>query len=310
MKVIIAEDDATTRLVLSSLIKKMGHEPIAVADGVAAWNAYLQQEEPCLMLIDWEMPELDGLDLCIRIKERAKLEPPYMILVTSRVDVEDVVRGLELGADDYVRKPFNASELAARITVAQRTLELNRKLTETQTALKFQATHDSLTGLLNRGAMLEALGTEISRAQRLGLNLHLAMCDIDDFKKINDTYGHIKGDEILQAISATMERVFRNYDLVGRYGGEEFLIAMADSKQSAPEMFERLRAEIEALSFDTDMASGPHAGKRIHPTISIGLCSMTGEDLMTRDLDTMLKQADDRLYIAKSRGKNQVVLDD
>lgn len=301
MKVIIADDDPTTLLVLSSLVKKMGYEVTAVADGAAALEAYQQEPKPCLMLVDWEMPELDGIQLCEQIKAASQLNPPYIILLTGRQDPNDVAEGLEKGADDYICKPFNTPILMARIKVAKRTLDINQQLHDAQQALRYQATHDELTGLMNRRAAFEALAKEASRAERMHHTLHIAICDLDNFKTINDTFGHFFGDEVLQQTASVMQRIFRSYDLISRYGGEEFLIVISQDKdQDGIDLFRRLLSEISTYPFTT--ADGQEA----QITMSIGLCSGIGACL-TEKVNDMLLEADRCLYQAKAAGKNRVV---
>ncbi|MFW1676525.1 diguanylate cyclase [Pontibacter sp. JAM-7] len=300
MKVIIADDDPTTLVVLSSLVEKMGHDVVEVADGEAAWRAYLDNQGPCLMLIDWEMPIMDGMQLCRKVKQESRLNPPYYILVTGKNNTEDVAQGLGNGADDYICKPFNATELMARICVAERTLGLLHELHQTRQALKYQATHDELTGLLNRRAVMDALVKEAQRSERLGYALHLAICDLDDFKQVNDTYGHLSGDLVLQAVARYMQGMLRSYDLVGRYGGEEFIIAISDDKGNAQQIFQRLLQEISQQLFTL------HDGQSINLTLSIG-SSCESERLTEARIIEMLAQADRRLYIAKAAGKNRMV---
>lgn len=302
MKVIIADDDPTTRVVLSSLVGKMGYETILAEDGEAAWQAYLKQDTPCLLLLDWEMPKIDGAELCQKVKahSESKLNPPYLILVTGRTDPKDIVTGLGQGADDYICKPFNAPELQARIQVARRTLELHQELYEMRRILKYQATHDDLTGLLNRRAAIEALNKEVHRAERAGNKLHVAICDIDNFKRINDTYGHFVGDQVLQSVSQTMQGIFRPYDLVARYGGEEFLIAISDKEETATDAFSRLLQEISSLKIPAE------GHDDIQLTLSLGLSSRA-QSLSEKTVSEMLIEADRRLYQAKAAGKNCII---
>ncbi|MCW8887169.1 MAG: diguanylate cyclase [Motiliproteus sp.] len=300
MKVLIADDDSTTRLVLSSLVERLGYETVTVCDGEAAWQEYEKDLSPCLMLIDWEMPILDGPQLCERIKQHSSLNPPYIILVTARTDPNDIVKGLEKGADDYICKPLNPAELMARIQVANRTLHLHQEFHQARKAMKYQATHDELTGLLNRRAALDTLSRELHRSERTGHDLHVAICDIDNFKRINDSYGHFTGDMVLKTVASTMQEVLRPYDLVARFGGEEFLIAIVDAEDSAYDAFERLRAEIAKRTISTP------ENEDINLTISIGAHSVR-HDKTDIDMEEILVKADNLLYEAKRSGKNCVV---
>jgi two-component system cell cycle response regulator len=304
MKVIIADDDPTTLLVLSGIVKKMGFDVVAVPDGAAALDAYQQETTPCLMIVDWEMPELNGIQLCQQVKDASALNPPYIILLTGRQDPTDIAEGLEKGADDYICKPFNTPELMARIKVAKRTLDIHRQLHETQRALKYQATHDELTGLMNRRAAFEALTKEAARAERMHHMLHIAICDLDNFKDVNDTFGHFFGDQVLQRTAAIMQRIFRPYDLICRFGGEEFLIAISHEKnQEGVGLFQRLLTELSEHPF----AVSDH--QQMHITMSIGLCSGSG-DCLSEKVSDMLLEADRCLYQAKVAGKNRVICTD
>lgn len=301
MKVIIAEDDLTTRATLSGLVGKMGYECISVENGVQALQAYNDLNEPCLLLVDWEMPELDGISLCQQIKAMSKLNPPYIILVTGRVEPKDIVEGLEQGADDYICKPFNAPELIARIQVAKRTLDLHMELEKVRNKLKHQADHDGLTGLLNRRAAMKLLSSEANRCIRANENLHVAISDIDNFKAINDRYGHSVGDRVIQQVSASMSECFRDYDILARYGGEEFLIAINSDAEEVDELFERLRQHVESTQIDIE------GGESIHVTMSIGGCSLVPDLIKKSRLVDILSAADECLYRAKSAGKNCII---
>lgn len=303
MKVLIADDDSTTRLVLTSLVRRMGHQPVAAMDGHEAWqqSQRLQQgKEPYLMLVDWEMPKLNGIQLCQRVKNQGLLNPPYMILITSRTDADDIVEGLEQGADDYICKPYNAAELIARIQVARRTLDLNHELYKVREELKYQASHDELTGLLNRRAVIQALERELNRAQRQGNQMHIALCDIDYFKRINDTHGHLVGDMVLKALAGRMQEQLRPYDLIARIGGEEFLIALNGTLSNAREVIERLRASIaEKPLVVTDEYM-------IRLTVSIGITS-TEDCPQEPTIEYLMIRADTLLYEAKRAGRDRVI---
>ncbi len=303
MKVIVADDDPTTRVVLVSLVEKLGHDAIEAVDGFAAWDAYTAVEGPCLLLLDWEMPGLDGMQLCQKVKRASRLNPPYCILITGKNRIEDLVAGLNSGADDYICKPFNATELMARMQVAVRTLGLLHELHQMRQALNYQATHDELTGLLNRRAVMQALTKEAQRSERLGREFYLAICDLDDFKQVNDNYGHTSGDLVLQAVARFMSGLLRKYDLVGRYGGEEFVIAISDERPNAEQVFKRLLEGIARQPISIEQ------GKTLNVTMSIGVSCDAGQLSEARILE-MLAEADRRLYQAKAAGKNQIVMAD
>jgi diguanylate cyclase (GGDEF)-like protein len=297
MKVLIADDDFTSRSILTAILKKCGFDPVVAEDGGAAWDILQRPDAPRLILLDWNMPVLDGPEICRRIRARNVPDPPYVILLTARGEKSDIVDGLEAGANDYMAKPYDREELLARIGVGQRMLEMQSNLLEARDALSHQATHDFLTGVFNRRAVRDRLKQEITRAGRDGKSLSVGMLDIDHFKKINDTFGHQAGDEALIAFTRLIQGGLREYDCVGRYGGEEFLVIAPGSVGSKNEsLFERLRTRISEAEIATN--AGP-----ISLTVSIGVAPGTGQS----DVDTLLAAADAALYQAKADGRNRVV---
>ena len=297
MKILIAEDDLTSRLILTAILKKWEFDPVAAGDGGAAWEILQQPDAPRLILLDWNMPGLDGLAVCRRLRACESRNPPYVILLTARDEKGDIVQGLEAGANDYVSKPYDNAELKARIRVGQRMLELQSHLMEARDALVHQATYDPLTEILNRRAILERLTQEISRAKREGKSLSVGMCDIDHFKVVNDHYGHQAGDEALIAFTRRIQNRLRDYDSFGRYGGEEFLvIAPGSLGHSGESLYERLRAGVADAEIPTTAGT-------LSLTVSIGVAPGTG--LST--VDALLAVADAALYQAKAEGRNRVV---
>jgi len=300
MKLLIADDDLTSRVLLENLTRKWGCEPTVVEDGQAAWEVLQQDNPPRLLLIDWEMPRLTGLALCQRIRRQAGTDPVYIILLTSRNETIDIVTGLEMGANDYVTKPFNNVELQARVQVGKRMLALQKELNQAKEALAFQASHDVLTGLLNRRAVMEALDKELSRSYREQKPLCIAMCDIDFFKKINDNHGHLAGDLVISEVSQRINAELRPYDLAGRYGGEEFLLVFNSSLKDAHKLLERIRLAIANTPFNYEKES-------LTITLSSGVMvydSFADEG----DKEALIDTADKALYEAKDGGRNKVVL--
>jgi two-component system, cell cycle response regulator len=296
MKVLVADDDRASRTLLTAMVAKWGHDPVVAADGAAAWEALQQPDPPRLVLLDWNMPVLDGLDVCRRLRASGSSDPPYVILLTSRSEKGDIVRGLDAGANDYVAKPYHHEELQARLLVGQRTLVLQASLLAVQKELAEQATHDHLTGMLNRRAILERLAEELTRATRQDVALSVGMCDVDHFKAINDTHGHQAGDDVLRGFTASVQAQLRKYDSVGRYGGEEFLvIAPGVRGREGARLFERLCDRISRVAM-------PTPGGAISVTVSIGV-AVAGP---SSTVDTLLAAADVALYRAKAGGRNQV----
>jgi two-component system, cell cycle response regulator len=296
MKILIADDDVTSRLVLSGVLRKNGHEVVETVDGLQAWDTLNRPDAPKLAILDWVMPGLAGVDLCRRVRAIETPQPPYIILLTSRDQKADIVTGLEAGADDYLAKPFDPGELLARITVGRRLIELQARLDEAHDALTHEAMHDPLTGVLNRRAFAGALSRELSRKRRYENVLAIGICDVDNFKGINDTFGHPTGDEVLCGLVRLIEANLRGHDILGRHGGDEFVVATEHRRIDGPGiLFERLR---------TSVAAGPIATEAgdISITISFGVKVAAEGDTETE----LLAAADRALYQAKSSGRNQV----
>lgn len=299
MRVLIAEDDRISRMILTEMVKKWGYDPVAVEDGQQAWDVMQEPDAPHLALLDWEMPGMSGLEVCRRIRDGNPSHPPYLILLTARNDKADIVTGLDSGANDYISKPYDNRELQARLQVGRRMVDLQTELLDAKDALAHEAMHDALTGALNRRAVFEGLSREMSRAVRRQTGLSIGMCDIDHFKQVNDTYGHQTGDAVLCALVAAMKTSLRRYDLVGRYGGEEFLVVAPGSEGSAREgIYERLRYLIEDLTITTPCG-------RVNVTMSMGVAKAAKGQTM----DALLAAADAALYRAKAQGRNRVVYD-
>ena len=295
MKILIADDDPLSRHLVQKTLQRAGYEVVAVHDGIAAARQLCTPDGPRLALLDWEMPLLDGPGVCREVRKN-KQDYVYMILLTSKESKSDIVAGLESGADDYLVKPFDARELKARLRTGQRILHLEGRLVEARDEMLFKATHDSLTALFNRGVMLDLLGREISRSQRGDAQTAILLCDIDHFKRINDTYGHAVGDEVLQESAKRFLLSVRSYDYVGRYGGEEFLIILNNCDAAASSFRgEEIRRALADNAIQT--SSGP-----VGVTLSIGMLQ-TGE-WADRPAKELLREVDCALYAAKAAGRN------
>jgi diguanylate cyclase (GGDEF)-like protein len=296
MRIFLAEDDRTSRSILTAVLKKWGYDPVVAADGAAAWEILRRPDAPRLVLLDWNMPEMDGLEVCRRVRKEESSNPAYVIMLTGKGEKSDIVQGLDAGANDYICKPYDNDELMARIRVGKRMVELQAALVEARDTMAHQALHDALTGIFNRRAILETLEREISRARREGGTVSIGMLDIDHFKKINDTHGHQVGDEVLIGFVRTVQRSLREYDVTGRYGGEEFLIIAPVLKgEPFAGVYERVRSKVAATVFET--TAGP-----VSITVSIGTVAGSGAS----PIDGMLRKADDALYRAKAEGRNRV----
>jgi two-component system, cell cycle response regulator len=296
--VLVAEDDPLYRRVLQHLLSAKGYEVEVVTDGETALQKAAGGGSSRLLILDWVMPRLLGPEVCHNIRAGASEHYQYILLLTARNTTEDIVAGLEAGADDYLVKPFNAHELLARVRVGERMLRLHDHLLAIKESLRFQATHDPLTGIWNRGALFELLNAEVERAARKRSWLSLFLVDIDHFKRVNDEHGHQVGDAVLQEVASRLSAVVRPYDVIGRYGGEEFIIAAAEfDLQAACGFAERLRAAISSLPVrNTDAV--------VDVTVSIGVA--TGHASPIWSLHQLIRSADAALYRAKTNGRNRV----
>ncbi len=298
--VLIAEDDPIFRRILESWLQKWNYRVTSVENGLDAWSALQQNDSPQMAILDWMMPGLDGVELCRRIRRHEAGLYRYVLLLTAKGSKEDVVAGLEAGADDYLTKPFDVNELRARVRAGKRILELQGALLKVQTELQFESAHDQLTGLWNRGAIMGLLQRETLRSARIGETLGVMMADIDHFKEINDNHGHQTGDTVLREVARRMLASVRNYDFVGRYGGEEFLIVLAECTPADLEITaERMRAYVSGKPVETD--AGP-----VRVTVSIGLMAGHAAGASLLRWDELLRAADGALYSAKANGRNRV----
>jgi diguanylate cyclase (GGDEF)-like protein len=307
MRILIAEDDLTARNILAGVLKKWGYDVQAVNDGQAVWDILQQPDAPRLVILDWMMPGMDGLEVIRRMRAQLIEQPPYVILLTGKDEKDDIIAGLESGANDFIKKPFDQGELFARVRVGQRSVELQTKLYETQQALVHLASHDPLTGILNRRAILELLSKELSRSRRHNqssqgaglstpgaLRCAVGFFDIDHFKQINDAYGHLVGDEVLKGVVDILISHLRAYDSLGRMGGDEFLVVAPEiDEEQSRHLFERILTAISGCKTKT-------AAGEVSVTVSIGVAMAEPAN----ELDTILDCADVAMYQAKRAGAN------
>jgi diguanylate cyclase (GGDEF)-like protein len=296
MKILIADDEAVSLRMIQKTLERAGYEVTAVSDGRKAAEELSRPDGPRLALLDWVMPQLDGPAVCRTVRRKRSQRHVYLVLLTSKSSKEDIVEGLESGADDYLIKPFDPGELKARLHTGMRILELEDNLLEAREDMRYKATHDSLTSLLNRGSILELLAGELKRRQRNKRPIGIVLGDVDHFKLVNDTYGHILGDEVLREIARRLLGSVRSYDLVGRYGGEEFIVVLNNcTVEKAVDRAEEIRKAIGSSPIRT--THGP-----IPITMSLGVSTSLHSD--TRPLEEVLCEVDDALYAAKSAGRN------
>ena len=310
MRVLIAEDDAVSRMILRRAVEKLGHECIVTADGLEAWEAYQANPEVDVVISDWMMPGLSGLALCEKVRDYTgkRTGYPFFVFLTALSGKDHLLEGMQAGADDYLSKPLDREELGARLLAASRVTSLHRQLEGQKRELERlnfelfkQARRDPLTKLGNRLRLREDLEALHARVKRYGHSYSAILCDVDYFKPYNDTYGHLMGDEVLQRVAEVVLETFRTGDTSYRYGGEEFLAILPEqSLDLAATAAERLRRAVEELAIT-------HEGSPYGiVTVSCGLADLaSGEEKTT---DELLKEADDALYRAKEAGRNRIAI--
>jgi diguanylate cyclase (GGDEF)-like protein len=288
MKVLIADDDWLSTQALETDLRASGYDVTTVGDGDEAWQILKSDDRPQIAILDWRMPIMDGLEVCRRVRQSTG-PYVYILLVTGNADPDSVVTGMDAGADDYMRKPCYPAELRARLRSGKRIVDLEERL-------RRQATHDALTGILSRGAIMERVGVEMARASRDGEHLCLAMVDLDYFKRVNDTYGHCAGDTVLCEMASRMSSVLRPYDSIGRYGGEEFLVVFPRCDvANAVAIAERIRRSISGATVSTQT-------EEIVVTASIGIAEVR----YSKDANAVIREADNALFRAKQNGRDRV----
>jgi diguanylate cyclase (GGDEF)-like protein len=296
--VLVADDSVVPRVVLWQLLEKAGYPVVAVADGKAALAALEAGGGPRLAILDWNMPGLDGVEVCRRLRAAQRDCYTYVMLLTARDHRDDLLSALEAGVDDYVSKPFDRSELLARLALGRRLVDLQTQLAATRDRLHEEATRDGLTGLLNRRAAEEALRRELARAERARQPVAVALADLDRFKKVNDEHGHAAGDAVLRVVAERLQGALRQGDLLARWGGEELLVILPGAgPEVAAEATERLRAAVAAAPVTTPEG-------KVMVTASFGYA--VSHEHSRPDFDILLSTADQRLYRAKAAGRNRV----
>jgi two-component system cell cycle response regulator len=302
MNVLIAEDDTPSRIMLQSLLTKWGYTVTAACDGDDAWRILLENRHPLLIILDWMMPGIEGPEIVRRLRVKEGSDSHYVIIMTSADSENAAAQALDAGADDFIRKPFNQNELRARVAVGHRIKSLQQVLADkllrlesaTETISQLART-DELTGLHNRRSFNESFSLAFSAAQRHGHSLSLISIDLDNFKAVNDTFGHSVGDLVLVEFAKLLLEMVRVEDIVARWGGEEFSILLSHTDcEAAAALAERIRNSFEQNS------------KSVRPfaiTASFGVAQ-----LQTREqINSLIQRADDALYCAKHDGRNRVV---
>ncbi|MGB8012843.1 MAG: diguanylate cyclase [Terriglobales bacterium] len=299
MQALVVDDSAVYRKLIGDHLRSWDFAVTLAKSGAEAWEILEQPDAPKLVLLDWVLPDMDGTELCQRLRQAGSSHPyVYVILLTSKEGRQNMLDALQAGADDYLVKPFDEMELKARLLVGKRILDLQEELVSARESMRHAATHDSLTGLMNRGEILAMLERELERARREHQPIGVILGDIDHFKSVNDTFGHLFGDEALREIGRRLRAQLRVYDGVGRYGGEEFLMVLPNCDLANV----LLRAdELRQFIARTPVA---HSGVERLITMSMGVAvsSCQGKD----EVEGLLNQADAGLYAAKENGRNRI----
>jgi diguanylate cyclase (GGDEF)-like protein len=295
MRILIAEDDPVSRRLLQALLTKWGYDVVVARDGGEAWNMLQKEDAPRMAIVDWMMPELDGVQICRMIRERESDSYIYVILLTAKSQKQDIIQGMVAGADDYVTKPFDANELNARLRAGRRILDLQSELLSTRETLRVQATHDPLTGLPNRLLFGDRLTQRLAQARRQEQLLAVMFLDLDRFKLINDTLGHNVGDMLLRSVSKRLKGTLREIDTIARMGGDEFTIILPDistSEDATVVAGKVLHVLAEPVTVE---------GHELFVSASMGI-SLFPSDGSTAE--ALVRNADTAMYRAKEQGRN------
>jgi diguanylate cyclase (GGDEF)-like protein len=291
-KVLVVDDVPDNVKLLAAELADEGHEVLTALSGLEAIEV-AKAQRPDVILLDVMMPGLDGIEVCRRLKEDPDLESVPVIMVTAREQGDDVIRGLDAGAQDYITKPFDSRVVLARVRSTARSKAAHDKIVAFSGHLAELATHDGLTGLKNRRSFSEALQASVSFAVRQGMPLSLTMLDVDQFKAFNDTFGHPAGDDVLRAVAELLRASVRDEDMVFRYGGEEFVVlSPGTDAPGGRTLAERLRAEFQTRQWS------------LRPvTARLGVATLSRA---IPDALALLESADKALYRSKQQGRNRV----
>ncbi len=297
MKILIVEDESIFRRMVRKNLLEAGYDVVEAEDGHAAWELF-QRESFQFVITDWMMPKMNGPELVQNIRMSGQKNYTYIIMLTAMDDKDNVIFGIESGADEYLTKPFNSRELKARVASGMRILKLEEQLIQAREQMEALAMHDGLTGLLNRRAIEEYAEAEFNMADRKERAMSAILVDIDHFKGINDRYGHKVGDHALQQVAKVLREDLRKYDRVGRWGGEEFILILPDTLlQDAVMVAERIRLKTAETQISLEN------GETFSVHISLGVACTTSQ---FQSLTKFIDAADQALYQSKQSGRNRV----
>ncbi len=299
MQALVVDDSAVYRKLIGDHLRSWGFGVTLAESGSEAWGILEQPDAPKLVLLDWVLPDLDGIELCQRIRQAGSSGPyVYVILLTSNEGRQNMLDAMQAGADDYLVKPFDELELKARLLVGKRILDLQEELVSARESMRHAATHDSLTGLMNRGEIVAMLERELERARREHQSVGVILGDVDHFKSVNDTLGHLFGDEALREVGRRLRAQLRVYDGVGRYGGEEFLMVLPNC--DLPSTVLRANALREIVASTPVVCSGEERLITMSMGVAVSACEGKNE------VEVLLNEADAGLYKAKEKGRNRI----
>jgi two-component system, cell cycle response regulator len=299
MQTLVVDDSAVYRKLIGDHLRSWEFGVTLAETGSAAWEILQRPDTPKLVLLDWVLPDLDGIELCQRIRKAGSTgHYVYVILLTSKEGHQNMLDAMKAGADDYLAKPFDELELKARLLVGKRILDLQEELVSARESMRHAATHDSLTGLMNRGEIVDMLERELERARREKKPVGVILGDIDHFKNVNDTLGHLFGDEALREIGRRLRSQLRVYDGVGRYGGEEFLMVLPNC--DLPNVLLRADELRKAIAVSPVVCSRDEKLVTMSMGVAVSACEGKSE------VEGLLNQADAGLYAAKEHGRNRI----
>ncbi len=297
--VLVVEDSKIYERIIQNHLRSWGFQVTLAGDGEEAWEILQQPNSPRLVIMDWVMPKMDGVELCRRIRRLPSPFPyTYTLILTAKDSQADLLKAMDAGVDDFLAKPFDELELKARLFAGKRIIDLQNHLLAARESLRHAASHDSLTGLMNRREIMDSLQREMARAKRERTPLSIALVDIDHFKSVNDEMGHLFGDEVLKEVGKRFQAKLRLYDFVGRYGGEEFLLICPGCDWTS--------AHVRMDAIRESVCSAPMSamGKYRKVTTSIGIATWDQTDEL--NVNVLLNRADHALYEAKRNGRNRV----
>lgn len=307
MRILIAQGDEASRATVEATLSRWGHEVVVAPDGKAALESLQKDSALTLAILDTTLSGVDALQVCRETRKRTEAAYTYFILLVGKGREQEILEGVRAGADDFLLLPVNTDELMIRLRVAKRTLELLDDLQRASEGIRYQTTHDPLTGLWNRAATLDSVRRELARVQREGTPLGVIVAEIDHFKSINETHGHMAGDAVLREAARRIRSTVRPYDTLGRYGGEEFLALVPGcDPQKAVNQAERLRNNVSALPIDISEWGkfAPSEKGTLTLTLSVGVAAGN----KVKDAETLLRAVEAALDRAKKRGPGQIEL--